>query len=85
MGIKNNQGVGVRLRSSLPSLAPYFFLGLTRVKTTEARVELAVSFLVSILKRGVIIRSETTKVQDNLVLIEFRFILFLFMYKYTAL
>ena len=75
----------MRLGSSLPSFPPYFSLGLTRVKTTEACVSLAVSFLVSILKRGVINRSETTNVQDSLVLIEFMFILFLFIYKYTAL
>ena len=33
-GRKNNQGVGMGLGSSLPSLPPYFFLGLTRVKKT---------------------------------------------------
>lgn len=37
-GPKNNQGVGMGLGSSLPSFPPYFSLGLTRVKTTEACV-----------------------------------------------
>ena len=85
MGIKNNPRVGGGVKKFPPLSSSIFFYWVDTCENDRARVQLAVSFLVSILKRGVINRSETTKVQDSLVLIEFRFILFLFMYKYTAL